>query len=66
MSTTTVTEFVQKFVALAGKKVTVTDEMTTLATEFYNSVKKNTEKLMEKKAEKKEKKAGKKEKKERN
>jgi len=59
----TVTEFVQKFVALVGKKVTVTEEMTTLATEFYNSVKKNTEKLMEKKAEKKEKKAGKKEKK---
>jgi len=63
----TVTEFVQKFVALVGKKVTVTEEMTTLATEFYNSVKKDTEKLMEKKAEKKEKKekkAGKKEKKE--
>lgn len=60
----TVTDFVQKFIALVGKKVTVTQEMTDLATEFYNSTKEDTEKMMKEKQEKKEKKEKKKEKKE--
>jgi hypothetical protein len=54
MSTAAINKFVQKFVALIGKKVTVTEEMTALATEFFNSAKKDAKK--DAKKEKKEKK----------
>lgn len=56
MSTGAINEFLKKFATLFGKKVTVTEEMSALATEFYISVKDDTEKMIKEKEEKKEKK----------
>ena len=52
---TIINDFVKDFVALIGKKITITDKMVDMATKFYNLAK-NTEKPAKK--EKKEKKAG--------